>query len=131
VSSISLWFAAISDKGSPYTSCTSLSNIKLGAKRIVPSMERARDRVVVMTFPRAIPNNVYTLNASGSVAGQQLLEGTMSLSVPPLSRNVKEVVMAAIRRLKTMPPEPTRYPQADRSVHLSLLSSHLDDGAIY
>jgi len=93
------------------------------------------DRVAVMTFPRAMPNNVYTLNALGSVARQQLLEGTMSLSVlqtsiPPSSRHVKEVVMASIGILKAMASDPTRYPQADRSVHLFLLTSQLDDGGI-
>jgi len=109
--------------------------MKSGAKRIVESMESARDRVAVMTFPCAMPNNVYTLNASGSVARQQLLEDIMSLSlpqtsIPPSSRNVKEAVMAAIRKLKAMPSDQTRYPRADRSVHLFLLTSQLDDGAI-
>jgi len=109
--------------------------MKSKAKRIVESMESARDRIAVMTFPCATPNTVYTLNASGSVARQQLLEDIMSLSlpqtsIPPSTRNVKEAVMAAIRKLKAMPSDPTRYPRADRSVHLFLLTSQLDDGAI-
>ncbi|RPA90155.1 hypothetical protein L873DRAFT_1795647 [Choiromyces venosus 120613-1] len=120
---------------SPYTSRTSFSSMKSKAKRIVESMESARDRVAVMTFPCAVPNSVYTLNASGSVARQQLLEDIMTLSLPltslpPSSRNVKEAVMAAIRKLKAMPSDATRYPRADRSVHLFLLTSQLDDGAI-
>jgi len=53
--------------------------MKSGAKLIVESMESARDRVAVMTFPYIMPNNVYTLNASGSIARQQLLEDIMSL----------------------------------------------------
>jgi len=65
VSPISICFAAISDKGSPYTSFTSFSSMKLGAKQIVQSMESTRDRVAVMAFPCAMPNNVYTLDASG------------------------------------------------------------------
>lgn len=109
--------------------------MKSKAKRIVESMESARDRVAVMTFPCATPNIVYTLNASGSVARQQLLEDIMSLSlpqasIPPSTRNVKEAVMAAIKKLKAMPSDPTRYPRADRNVHLFLLTSQLDDGAI-
>ena len=134
MSPISIHFA-ISDRCSPYTSRTSFSSMKSGAKRIVESMESARDRVAVMTFPCAMPNSVYTLNASGSVARQQLLEDIMSLSlpqpsIPPSSRNVKAAVMAAIRKLKAMPSDPTRYPRADRSTHLFLLTSQLDDGAI-
>ena len=53
-----------------------------------------------MAFPCVMPNNVCTLNASGNVARQQLLEDIMSLPhtrIPPSSRNVKEAVMAAIR----------------------------------
>jgi len=62
-------------------------------------------------------------------------EGIMSLSllqtsIPPSPSNVKEVIMAAIRKLKTKPSDPTRYPRADRSVHLYLLTFQLDDGAI-
>jgi len=39
--------------------------------------------------------------------------------------------MAAIRKLKkTKPVDPKRYPRADRSVHLYLLTFQLDDGAI-
>ncbi|CUS14992.1 unnamed protein product [Tuber aestivum] len=110
-------------------------SMKSKAKRIVESMESARDRVAVMTFPCAFPNSVYTLNASGSVARQQLLEDIMSLSlpqtsIPPSSRNVKEALMAAIRKLKAMPSDATRYPRAERSAHLFLLTSQLNDGAI-
>ena len=54
--------------------------MRSGAKRIVELMESASDRVAVMAFLWAMPNKVYTLNASGSVARQQLLEGIMSLS---------------------------------------------------
>ncbi|KAG0633533.1 hypothetical protein HOY80DRAFT_1104625 [Tuber brumale] len=120
---------------SPYTSRTSFSSMKSKAKQIVESMESARDRVAVMTFPCATPNSVYTLNASGSVARQQLLKDIMSLSlpqafIPQSSRNVQEAVMAAVRKLKAMPSDTTRYPRADRSVHLFLLTSQLDDGAI-
>ncbi|CAZ83056.1 unnamed protein product [Tuber melanosporum] len=126
---------AIADEGSPYTSRTSFSSMRSKAKRIVESMESARDRVAVMTFPCATPNSVYTLNASGSVARQQLLKDIMSLSlpqtsIPPSSRNVQEAVMAAVRKLKAMPSDGTRYSRADRSVHLFLLTSQLDDGAI-
>jgi len=38
--------------------------------------------------------------------------------------------MAAIGQLKTMPSNPTKYLREDRSVHLFLLTSQLDDGAI-
>jgi len=79
VSPICICFS-ISDKGGLYTSRTPYSSMKSGAKLIVESMESARDRVAVMTFPCAMSNNVYTLNASGSVARQQLLEDIMSLS---------------------------------------------------
>jgi len=69
------------------------------------------------------------------VAGQQLLEGIMFLSllqtsIPPSSRNDKEVVMAAIRKLKTKDLDPTRYPRVARSVHLYLVTSQLDGGVI-
>ncbi|PWW77832.1 hypothetical protein C7212DRAFT_362443 [Tuber magnatum] len=79
--------------------------------------------------------SVYTLNASGSVARQQLLDDIMSLSlpqtsIPPSSRNVKEAVIAAIRKLKAMPSDATKYPRPGRSAHLLLLTSQLDDGAI-
>jgi len=60
VSPISICFA-ISDKGSPYTSRTSISSMKLGVKRIVELMESARARVAIIAFPCAMPNNVYTL----------------------------------------------------------------------
>ena len=38
--------------------------------------------------------------------------------------------MAAIRKLKAMPSNPTRYPLADKSVDLFSLTSRLGDGAI-
>ena len=104
---------SISNKSSLYTSRTSYSSMKSGAKLIVRSMASARDRVAVMAFPCVMPNSVYTLNASGNVARHQLLEDIMSLphtSIPPSSRNVKEAVMAAIRKLKALPSDPTRYP---------------------
>ncbi|KAG0634240.1 hypothetical protein HOY80DRAFT_1140836, partial [Tuber brumale] len=86
-------------------------------------MKSARGRVTIMIFPCVMPNTVYTLNASGSVAGRQLLEYIMSLylpqkSIPPSSRSIGQVVTAAIRKLKAMPSDPTRYRQAERSVHL-------------
>ncbi|PUU82903.1 hypothetical protein B9Z19DRAFT_1120009 [Tuber borchii] len=112
-----------------------LSSMKSGAKRIVKSMESLRDRVTVRTFLCAMLNNVYTLNSSESVARQQLLKNIMSLSlpqtsIPPSSHNVKEPVMVTIRKLKAMPSDPTRYSRADRKVHLFLLISLVDDGAI-
>ncbi|PUU82894.1 hypothetical protein B9Z19DRAFT_1119997 [Tuber borchii] len=85
-----------------------LSSMKSGAKRIVKSMESSR----VRTFLCAMPNNVYTVNSSESVARQQLPEDIMSL---PL--------------LQAIPSDPTRYSRADRSVHLFLLISRADDGA--
>jgi len=107
VSLMSICFA-ISEKGSPYASRTSFSSMKSKVKRIVESMENAMGRAAVKTFPCAMPNNAYTLNTSGSVARQQLLEDIMSLflpqtSIPPSSRNVKEAIMAPIRILKAMP----------------------------
>ena len=45
MSSSSIRSAPISDKGSPYTSFTSFSSRKLGAKQTVQSMESTRDRV--------------------------------------------------------------------------------------
>ena len=87
-----------------------------------------------MTFPCAMPNNAYILNASGFVARQYLLDNIMSLSsptsVPPSSHKVKEAVMAAITTMKTKPSDPARYRRADRSIHLFLLTFQLDDGAI-
>ena len=66
MSPISIYFTAISDKGSLYTSFTSFPSMKLGGKQIVQSMESTRDRVPVMPFPcAAMPNNVRTLDASG------------------------------------------------------------------
>ena len=68
VSLISICFA-ISDKGSPYTSSTSFSSMKLGAKRIVESMKIAGDRVAVKTFPGAmLEKTVFTLYVPGSVS---------------------------------------------------------------
>jgi len=65
-----------------------------------------------------------------------LLEDIISLcppqtSIPPSSRKVKEAVIAGIGILKAMPSDRERYLRADRSVHLFLLTSQLDDGAIY
>lgn len=108
----SICFSAISDKGSPYTSRISCSSTKSGAKRILESIESARDRVVVITCLSAMPNKVCTLNASGIIARQQLPEDIMFLSLPPVSlpqssRNIK----GAIRNLKAMPSKATRYPR--------------------
>jgi len=66
------------------------------------------DRVAVRTIPCAMPNYVYTLNASGIVARQGQLINIMSLSLPHTSipsspHNVKEVVKAVIRKMKTVP----------------------------
>ncbi|PUU83583.1 hypothetical protein B9Z19DRAFT_1118934 [Tuber borchii] len=88
-----------------------------------------------MTGLYAIPNNVCALNASGRIARQQLLENIMFLSLLQMGlqlsfRNVKEAIMAAIRKLKAMPFNPTRYRRADRTVNLLLLTSQLDHGAI-
>jgi len=137
MSLISICFA-ISDKGGPYTSRTSPSSMKLRAKRIVEPMESTRKRVTVKAFPYAIPNKVYTLNVSERVASQQLLEDIMSLSrqqtsIPLSSRNVKEAVIAKSRILKAMSSDPTSNLMAhtNRSVHLFLLASQLDDGTIY
>ncbi|PUU74408.1 hypothetical protein B9Z19DRAFT_1133374 [Tuber borchii] len=82
-----------------------------------------------------MPNNLYTLNVSGSVAIQQLLEYIMSFSlrqtsIPPSSRGAKELVIAAIRKLKAMTLDPTRDSRVDGSVHSFLLTSQLDHGAI-
>ena len=64
-------------------------------------MESERDRVTVITSLCAIPNNFSTLNASGIVVRQQLLEDIMTLPLKlPLSHNLEGVVMAAIRKLK-------------------------------
>jgi len=38
--------------------------------------------------------------------------------------------MDTIRGLKTKPSNPTRYPRADRSVHLYLVTFQLEDGGI-
>jgi len=51
VSPISNCFATIADKGSPYTSRASFSGTNPGVKRVVESMEIARDRVAAMAFP--------------------------------------------------------------------------------
>jgi len=100
--------------------------MKSGAKRIVESMETSRDRVAATAFPCAMPNNEHTLNSSGSVASQQLVEDIISLSRadkhPSIVRNVKELVVVAIRKLKSIPSDPARYSRADSSVHLFLLN---------
>ena len=44
--------------------------------------------------------------------------------------NIKDPVMAAIRKLKVMPSDSTRYPRRHGSVHIFLLTSQVDDGAI-
>ena len=56
--------------------------MKLRAKQIVQSMESMRDRVAVMTFPSAMPNNVHTLNASGYWG---LVSGRIWKSTNPVS----------------------------------------------
>ena len=60
-----------------------------------------------MTSPCFMPNNVGTLISSGSIARQRLLEDIISLTLPQASillssRNVNELVMAAIRKLKAI-----------------------------
>jgi len=137
VSPISICFTAISGKGSPNPPCTSCSRKRPGTKRIIESMESARDKVTVMTCLCSMPNKVCTLNPSRSIARQQLLEDSMFLSLPqmslpPSSRNVKEAAIAAnfIRKLKAMPSDTKRYQRADEIVHLFLLTSQLDHGAI-
>ena len=54
-----------------------LSQYEVGAKQMVHKMEFTKDRVAVMTFPCAIPKKVYTLNLSGWVARQGLLENNV------------------------------------------------------
>jgi len=94
VSPISICFAAISDKGSSYTSPYILLEYEVGAKRIVESMESSRDRVEVRTFLCAMLNNVGNLNSSGSVAKQYCSGIVLCLSrpqtsIPLSSRNPK------------------------------------------
>jgi len=52
--------------------------------------------------------------------------------IPPSSHKVKDSrsSIGEIRKSKVIASEPTRYPGADRSVHLCLLTSQLGDGAI-
>ncbi|PUU80241.1 hypothetical protein B9Z19DRAFT_1123859 [Tuber borchii] len=61
-----------------------LLSIKSAVKSIVVSIESAMDRVVVMIFPCAMLNNMYTLSVSGSAARQ----------------HVNDAVIAAIQKLK-------------------------------
>jgi len=135
VSPISICFAAISDKGSSYTSPYILLEYEVGAKRIVESMESSRDRVEVRTFLCAMLNNVGNLNSLGSVAKQYCSGIVLCLShpqtsIPLSSRNPKEPVTAATRKLRVKPSNLTRYSRADRSVHLFLLTSQVDDRVI-
>jgi len=79
-------------------------------------MESSSDRVALRAFPCSMPNKVYTLNSPRSLLKQQLLEDIMSLpplSIPSLSRNVKEPLMVAIRKLEAMPSDPARYSLVD------------------
>ena len=56
----------------------------------------------------------------------------LQTSITPSSSNVKEAVMAAIRKFKTKPSDTTNYPRADwdRSVDLYLLTFQPEDGDI-
>ena len=81
--------------------------MKSGVKQIAEPIESAMDRVGLMTFPCTMPNNAYTVNATGSVS-RQLSGRHTSLSLPQTSitlpsRSVKEAVMVVIRKLKTVP----------------------------
>jgi len=80
--------------------------------------------LVFLSSPR--PNKSYQDNSCYKVFRVSLLP----TSIPPSLCNVKEAVMGTIRGLKTKPSDPTRYPRADRSVHLYLLILQLDDRAI-
>ena len=77
---------------------------------------------------------LYTLNVSGIVTRKLLPGDIISRSPadehPAFSRNVKEGVMAGIIKLKTMPSDLTRYPQAERCVYLLLLSSQVNNRVI-
>ncbi|PUU83421.1 hypothetical protein B9Z19DRAFT_1142634 [Tuber borchii] len=68
------------------------------------------------------------LNGSKTTAARRDYVSLSRARASPSSCNVKEAVMAAIRKLKTIPSGLTRYPGEDRNVHLLLLTSQLDDG---
>lgn len=117
--------------------------MKIQAKRIVEAMETSRDRVAVMTFPVVSPNKgsiptrrdaVHVLNSSGSVAKKQLMDDITSLTqnkwdLDPAARNVREAVLASVKKLKGMPLDTARYGN-HRHGHLFLLTTKLDAGEI-
>ena len=86
------------------------------ANRIVNRGRGGQGRGNDLSIPYA--EKVCTLNASGSIARQHLLEDIMlhflpQMSLARLSCNYKW----AIRKLKAMPLNPSRYMQVDRIVH--------------
>lgn len=117
--------------------------MKLQAKRLVEAMETSRDRVAVMTFPVGSSNTgpmsssrdgVHVLNSSGSVAKQQLMDdiallGQNKWNTDPAARNVRDAVLASVKKLKGMPLNTVRY-GSHRHAHLFLLTSKLDVGEI-
>lgn len=117
--------------------------MKLQAKRLVEAMETSRDRVAVMTFPVGSSNTgpmsssrdgVHVLNSSGSVAKQQLIDdiallGQNKWNTDPAARNVRDAVLASVKKLKGMPLNTVRY-GSHRHAHLFLLTSKLDAGEI-
>lgn len=115
--------------------------MKYQAKRIVESMESARDRVAVMTFPHirgsrtASSKIVNVLHASGSVSKRQLLKDIASMSrseasFDPTHRNINAALQAALEYLESMHTDSTRHPNTQRHKHIFLLTSQLDDGDI-
>lgn len=117
--------------------------MKLQAKRIVEAMETSRDRVAVMTFPVVPPKAgsppvrreaVHVLNSSGSVAKKQLMDDIGSLTqskwdLDGAAGNVREAVIAAVKKLKGMPLDTARY-GTHRHGHLFLLTTKLEPGEI-
>lgn len=93
--------------------------MKLQAKRLVEAMETSRDRVAVMTFPVGSSNTgpmsssrdgVHVLNSSGSVAKQQLIDdiallGQNKWNTDPAARNVRDAVLASVKKLKRNAPQ--------------------------
>jgi len=108
--------------------------MKSVAKHIVQSMESPRDRVALMTFPHAMWNTVYTLNSSGVLARQQLLEDIMALSSthghPALLPQCQGSNNGRYWTIEDNALKPDKISAEDRSVHLFLLTSQLGHGAI-
>ena len=75
-------------------------------------------RVAVMACLCIMLNNEGTLNSSGSAARKQLPEYIISptllqTSIPLLPHGVNQSVMAAIRKLRGIASDPTRYSRED------------------